>query len=213
MKKAKKTKLSAALLAGTAFLFTSVATHAATTALTIANTSGGTTNPNGWSSGFAFTVTETITVTELGKFDHASDGVGGTDVGLYNVGTGDLLASADLTGASFELATGPRAYFATIAPLVLTTGTECAIMAVTNGGASDLIAWGRGSTFASEINFVQGRANSGSTLTASYAQTHALGTDAFSGGTFKYEIGVVPEPSSLALIGFAGLAMVARRRR
>ncbi len=165
--------------------------NASDIALTITNTSGGTTNTSGWSSGFAFTVSETISVTELGKFDHEGDGLGGTDVGLYNVGTGALLASASLVGASFELTTGPRAYFATLTtPVELVTGTEYAIMAVTNSGEN--IVWGRGSTFASEITLVQGRANSGSTLTGTYAQTHTNGTDAFSGGTFKYNVSGTP---------------------
>jgi len=165
--------------------------NASDIALTITNTSGGTTNTSGWSSGFAFTVTETISVTELGKFDHEGDGLGGTDVGLYNVGTGALLTSVSLVGASFELTTGPRAYFATLTtPVELVTGTEYAIMAVTNSGEN--IVWGRGSTFASEITLVQGRANLGSTLTGTYAQSHTLGGDAYSGGTFKYNVSGTP---------------------
>lgn len=201
--------LQIATLAVAGILFASAA-DAATIALTL-NSNKGTTNPNGWSSGFAFTVTESITVTELGKFDHEGDGLGGTDVGLYNVDTGALLASASLVGATAEAATGTDAYFAAITPLVLTTGTEYAIMAVTNSG--EWIAWNKGETYAPQITYVQGRANSGSTLTPTYAQTHTIGSfQSYSGGTFKYETAAVPEPASLAA-GLVGLTMIVGRRR
>jgi hypothetical protein len=73
--------------------------------------------------GFFFTPTTAISVTELGYVDCGFSV--GHDVGLYDVSTSTLLASATITGSS-TLDSG--FYYNLIAPVSLTAGNEYAVV-------------------------------------------------------------------------------------
>lgn len=201
----------AAAFAG--ILLSSTVAHAATTAVTVAAGTK-TTNTGDWAAGWQFTVTESIQVTQLGKFDFEANGLVGTLVGLYdNTNGGVLLASVDLTGASFELSGDYRAYYAAITAVTLTVGNIYTIAAVQDG-PTEAIFWANNTaTYASEITYVRGIAASGASLPGTWTSNSPQltgTTHGYFGGTFKYD--VIPEPSS-ALLGGLGLMALLRRRR
>jgi hypothetical protein len=171
-----------------------------------------TTNTSDWAAGYAFTVTQTIYVTHLGKFDTGGDGIVGTAVGLYNTTTNTLLASVSLVGASAEASGGFSAYYATLStPITLTLGTTYAILAV-NDGPTDVLSWGHTRVMGPEVTLVGGRAISGASLPATYGPTTNLSGDLYTAGTFKYDTVLIPEPKA-ALLGCIGLLLILRRRR
>jgi MYXO-CTERM domain-containing protein len=214
MKLTRNCKSHAALLVGAGFLFASPAAHAATSAVTVA---AGTkvTNTGEWAAGWEFTVSTSINVTHLGKFDYENNGIVGTAVGLYNRTTGGtLLATVSLVGAPSELSGAYTAYYTTVAtPITLTPGNTYTIAAVQDG-PTEAIFWGTSTaTYASPITYVRGIAQTGSTLPATFtSNSPALTgtTNGYFGGTFKFD--PVPEPSA-ALLGGLGLLALLRRRR
>jgi len=144
-------------------------------------------NQWGWSSGMQFTVSTDINVTELGKFDIEGDGIVGTDVGLYNVDSGELLATASLTGTSPQRSNGKDAYYAPITPVTLTPGTTYAVMALYT--TTEKVTWGISQSFAPEVNLVQGVAHTDeSALQPTYAHTHTMEGSGYYGGTFKFTV-------------------------
>jgi MYXO-CTERM domain-containing protein len=214
MKQARKCKLQAAILAGAGFLFASTAAHAATTAVTVAAGTK-TTNTGDWAAGWEFTVSTSIQVTQLGKFDYENNGLVGTAVGLYNRTTGGTqLATVSLVGASSELSGAYTAYYATLpTPITLTPGNTYTIVAVQDG-PSEAIFWANSTaTYASEITYVRGIASAGASLPATFTSNspNLTGTtQGYFGGTFKFD--PVPEPSG-ALLGGLGMLALLRRRR
>lgn len=213
MKQTKTHPLQTALLAGAGLLFTSVATHAAIVAVEVAAGTK-TTNASDWAAGWQFTVTDSIQVTQLGKFDYESNGIVGTGVGLYdNTNGGTLLASADLTGASFELNGAYRAYYTAITAITLMPGNIYTIAAVQDGPGESIFWAANTATYASGINYVRGIAQSGASLPATWTSNSPQltgTTNGYFGGTFKFD--AVPEPSTALLGGLGMLAMLRRRR-
>jgi len=202
-----------ATLATTAAL-TAGSAQAATIAVSVAAGTK-TTNTSDWAAGWEFTVDQTIQVTDLGKFDFEANGIVGTGVALYNRTDGGVkIAEASLVGASFELSGAYRAYYTAITPVALVTGKTYTIVAVQDG-PTEAIFWANSTaTYGADINYVRGIASSGASLpttfTSNSPQLTGI-TNGYFGGTFKYDT-VIPEPSSLALLGLGGL-LIARRRR
>lgn len=211
----KNIKLKSQFLAGLGFLFVGVTAQAAVIAVSVAAGTK-TTNTGDWAAGWEFTVNESINVTHLGKFDYEDNGLVGLDVGLYDrTAGGTLLASTSLaTGASSETSGAYTAFYKAITSVTLTPGNTYTIAAVQDGPTEAIFWAANTATYASEINYVRGIAASGASLPATFTSNSPQltgTTNGYFGGTFKFE--AVPEPSSLALIGFAGIAMFARRRR
>ena len=196
-------------------LFTASVAKAVPISAVTVGAGGTTTNTGDWAAGWEFTVSQTIQVTDLGKFDFEADGIVGTDVGLYDsTAGGTMLTSASLVGASFELSGVYRAYYTAITPVTLTPGNTYTIVAVQDGPA-ETIFWGSGlaTTYASGITYAGGVASSGASLPATFTSNAPNPGSGYFGGTFKFE--AVPEPASLTLLGMGalgGLAMLRRRK-
>jgi hypothetical protein len=201
-------------LATAGVLFTSAAAHAAIVPAVTVAAGAKTTNTGDWAAGWEFTVDESIQVTSLGKFDYENNGIVGTGVALYNrTDGGTKLVEASLAAASSESSGDYTAYYTPITPLTLTPGNTYTIVAVQDG-PTEAIFWANNTaTYGAQITYVRGIAQSGASLPATFtSNSPALGlpTHGYFGGTFKY--GPVPEPTSLALLGLGGLAMLRRRR-
>jgi hypothetical protein len=152
--------------------------------------------------GYRFTLTEPTTVTKLGWQDLGD--WGSTQVGIFgdHASGGPLLASANISQASGELFEGFR-YTTLATPLALARGKytiagvgrtvqnniktiDPVIFGLTYEGA----AWGAGNALTSP------------------SETHYT-LQAFFGPNFQ----AVPEPSTMAAFGVAGLALLRRRRK
>jgi len=197
---------------GVSMLTIGANTTQAATALVI--TATGSTNNFGWFAGFEFSTTSTIYVTELGVLDVDGGGITvASDAGIYNAATGALLATVTIpTGGTADTTGAYDAYFASIPELTLAAGSYV-VAAVTPeislGGATYL--WAPG------ITLVGGVADSGNALLADGSggtgdYSHTAG-NAYSGATFNFSTTPIPEPSSTALLGLGGLALILRRRK
>jgi len=145
--------------------------------------------------GMFFTPTTAISVTALGYI--SSVAANGNLVGLYDVSTADLLASTTVTGASTP--SGDFLYQA-ISPVLLTPGTEYAVVGLYTAGTGDLGYFATSGAGADPaINF----------FGYSYDNNSSLGLPANSYAPAIFgpnlQFAVVPEPDSCALIA-AGLA-------
>jgi hypothetical protein len=152
--------------------------------------------------GMFFTPTTAISVTALGYVSAVA--ANGNLVGLYDVSTSDLLASTTVTAASTP--SGGFLYQA-ISPVLLTPGTEYAVVGLYTAGTGDLGYFAPNGVGADPaINFVG----------YSYDDNPSLDLPA-SGYTPpifgpNFQFAAVPEPSSGALIA-AGLAALGFFRR
>jgi hypothetical protein len=177
-------------LAIAGILLTSAAANAATMAVTVA-AGNKTTNASDWAAGWEFTVTEDIQVTHLGKFDYENDGILGTGVALYNrTAGGTKLAEASLAGASSEWSGAYTAYYTTITPVTLTTGSTYTIVAVQDAPGERIFWAANTATYADEITYVRGIASSGASLPATFTSNSPQltgTTHGYFGGTFKYQ--------------------------
>jgi hypothetical protein len=159
--------------------------------------------------GWEFTVSKDITVTSLGTFDIANNGVlEGQQMRIYDKDLDTQLVTAAFDSAPVsETVGGYKVFYQSIAPLALTTGKHY-IVAVDNVASGDFMqmtapTWGTG------INFVQGVATMFNPdfpdSVAGFEITDA--TPGYFGVNFKYS--AVPEPGTVALLTTGLIALLA----
>jgi hypothetical protein len=157
--------------------------------------------------GMFFTPTTAITVTALGYVIPGS--IAGNEVGLYDVSTSDLLASATITSSS--TLSGDFLY-ETIAPVSLTAGDEYAVVGLyTAGNGAIGYTADSGVGAAPEITFGGYAYDNNGTLdlpTISYSPP-------IFGPNFQYDVTSVPEPTSVGLFltGLGALIFIRRFKR
>jgi hypothetical protein len=171
---------------------------------------GGTENNFPNATGYFFTPTVNVTVSELGYYDHDGAGLAEShDVGIF-------LASDASTVVTTTIPTGVTNYvagtvdgtdFEPVSPTVLTGGTEYYIEADNND--IDTFAFGTGAVvYAPEITW-DGFGDSASNSIFDTVINNG-GLPGNLGPNFIYS---VPEPASASLLSVAGLSLLARRRR
>ena len=188
-----------------------LATMIATASLLSAATLGVTTsndnvfmNTGTWTLGYSFQVNSAITVTGLGVFDDASDGLNVShDVGLWDA-SGNLLASTTV-GAGTVAPLNGFYRMSAISGVSLTAGNVYYVGSVNgidnNGWMQDpsvLIAAPRITYLSRQFEF-----SSGGLV---FPDLAGSGSTGYFGGNFEFGTSSVPEPGSLLMLGSGVLA-------
>ncbi|HEY8231213.1 MAG TPA: DUF4082 domain-containing protein [Vicinamibacteria bacterium] len=172
-------------------------------------------NPNDYTLGWGFDLTQSITVTSLGYWDEGGDGFGENhEVGIWAADQ-TLLASTTVTNASPNVVASTSGFgswhFQPLASgLQLDAGTY--FIGGTHTGPDQFrtlvsdIALGPGI-----VNFVSGRFEFGGSLQFP-AQTESSAFSLY-GPNFEYEADAVPEPTTLGLLGLGVMGLAKARRR
>ena len=133
--------------------------------------------------GWRFTVSESVEVVELGAHDADRNGtlgnVGGTSVGLYNMGTGQLLASVEIPAGT--AAENGFVYAALAAPVTLQPGVTYAVASEQSG---EPYAFNGTAAFDPRVSYVGDAWKSGSALGLP-DQTAPGNEPSWIGGTFR----------------------------
>lgn len=167
---------------------------------------------SGCTMGWTFNVTSPVSVTALGLFDHASNGLADDhEVGLWNA-SNTLLSSVTVTNAGFVVSSGVtgirgRWIFMDVADITLPVGQYVIGAFYPTGGDGSLMA--SPLTLASEITFGQNRYKPGSSLELPDFTSQGIDPSYFGPNLL---IDPVPEPASFVLVA-AGLATLLFTRR
>ena len=196
--------LLAVLIASASFVY------AGTLGVTTSN-DGVNVNTGTWTLGYSFLVNSSITVTGLGVFDDASDGLNVShDVGLWDA-SGNLLTWTTVPAGTVAPLNG---YYrmAAISGYALTAGNVYyvgSVNGIDNDGwlqdPSTLIA-------APEITYLSRQFEfSGGGLV--FPDLAGSGSTGYFGGNFEFGTSPVPEPGSLLMLGSGVLAAAGAFRR
>ncbi len=176
---------------------------------------GGVPGHPGITLGWEFSTTEALTVDALGIWDQDSDGLSAShEVGLWNVTTGDLLATATLSSASSVVPSSSSMgqwLFTSIDALTLAPG-EYVLGATYGAAAPDIACYMTDATCAPGVTFVGDRQIIGPSLTLPTIYA-GLGNAIFGPNMHIARTADVPEPGSLALLGGLGVASLISVRR
>jgi len=159
--------------------------------------------------GWAFTLTNTISVTELGYFDFGGNGLTDShDVGIWT-NTGTLLVSATVPAGTAATLNGDFRY-------VLVTATLLAPGDYVIGGFSPADSGDPVAVEASTITTASGLSYGGSRSIGGNTLTFPIGDasghpNSYFGPNFTFS--TVPEPTTLGLLLFGGLTALGLRRK
>jgi lysophospholipase L1-like esterase len=175
-------------------------------ALDVTSNGGSVGNGTGFSVGWEFTVSQTITVTALGQFDPNSNPQTNT-VAIYQRvtgGGGAQLVSASVLNTSPAEASGVcPARYAAVAPVVLPAG-DYVVMSTQNGedfigpGGSPTVTMGTGLTWTNGVAFSGAAGPLPATAPASW-QINNNNPVRYLGPTFKYTLATPVPPTQLAV--------------
>jgi hypothetical protein len=183
-----KALLSVALLSNVAFAQTAVTLNTA-----------GTTNTN-FNTGFTFSNTSTIRITDLGKWDINGGGLAASSaVAIYNRTSGQIVATTVPTSAPAEANGVRNAHYASITPVVLLPGHY----AVATQYANEPFAFDNAITTGSAIKWHEGIAGASGALPADISGFTITrpNPSAYFGANFKYE--VVAGPTMIPIVSYA----------
>ncbi|PYK29980.1 MAG: hypothetical protein DME57_08420 [Verrucomicrobia bacterium] len=196
------------LLIGFVAATTQPAVHAQTPALSVSGGGlfGATTGTFGWS----FTLSSTISVTDLGYFDFGGNGLNEAhDVGIWT-STGTLMVSATVPAGTAGTLVGDFRYVL-VSPTLLAPG-DYVIGGFESGSSGDPVEVQASTiTTASMITYDGSRSTAGAALTFPSGDASANGNSYF-GPNFEFT--AVPEPTTIGLLLFGGLGLCrfARKR-
>lgn len=192
---------------------TALATSALRADIVGFTTTGGTLtgSPKNNTVGYAFTLANTVNVTQLGFFDSGSDGLSGAvNVTIYSTATGNAALAAATIPAGTGTELNGYIYVTLATPVTLPAGTY--VIGGYINGATDYAQYNLASvTGATGISYVQPRQGAGNVYPATTNST----TGSYFGPNFQIASGV-PEPSTWAMLaagaGLCGVGILRPRR-
>jgi hypothetical protein len=161
--------------------------------------------------GWQFTLSSAVNVTALGVFDPPVYGglAVAHDVGIFRVSDKSLVVSATLSSGLSGFADGDFRYQSLSTDVGLPAGDYVIVMTVPAQNIDDQVHEATAVTTAPEITYIRSALDISSTL--AYPVQFGLFEKGFFGPNFQFN--PVPEPSSLALLGFGLFGLVLSTRR